>query len=137
MRNFHLTLFPFITENSEIFLVSWLKRRFTVPQWTFYGNFVRKKWKKFCIENFNLTLFPFIAEKRDFFSEIMAHRRFGQRQFSQFEIQTIQPKICIQFSLRQFSQFYKSLDSKEKIRIGAISRFKATRASPLRGVNRL
>ena len=42
-------------------------------------------------------------------------------QFSQFEIQTIQPKIfrqfsLRQFSLRQFSQFYKMLSSKEKNR---------------------
>ena len=72
----------------------------------------------------------------------MAHRQFGQRQFSQFEIQTIQPEIYRQFGQRQFSQFYKTLDSKEKKGIGAISRFKvaggrATRASPLRGDNRL
>ena len=45
-----------------------------------------------------------------------AHRQFGQRQFSQFEIQTIQPEIYRQFRLRQFSQFYKTLDSKEKNR---------------------
>ena len=45
-----------------------------------------------------------------------AHKQFGQRQFSQFEIQTIQPKVNRQFSLRQFSQFYKTLDSEEKNR---------------------
>ena len=50
--------------------------------------------------------------------------------------------IPTHFSLRQFSQFYKTLDSKEKIRIGAMSRFKvaggrATRASPLSGDNPL
>ena len=46
------------------------------------------------------------------FSDIVAstHRQFGQRQFSQFEIQRIQPKVY-----RQFSQFWKkTLDSKEK-----------------------
>ena len=36
-------------------------------------------------------------------------RQIGQRQFSQFETQTIQPKVC-----RQISQFYKTLDSNEK-----------------------
>ena len=44
----------------------------------------------------------------------MAHRQFGQIQFSQFEIQTIQPKLYRQFKLRQFSQFFITLDSKEK-----------------------
>ena len=39
----------------------------------------------------------------------MAHRQFGQ-----FEIQVIQLEIYRQFSLRQFSQFYKTLYSKEK-----------------------
>ena len=33
-----------------------------------------------------------------------AHRQFGHGRFSQFEIQTIQPKIYRQFSLRQFCQ---------------------------------
>ena len=40
---------------------------------------------------------------------IAAHRQIGQRQFSQFETQTIQPKVY-----RQFGQFYKTLDSNEK-----------------------
>ena len=53
----------------------------------------------------------------------MAHKQFGQRAVSQFETQTIQPKVYRQFNLRQFSQFYKTLDSKEKIGIGDISWF--------------
>ena len=71
-----------------------------------------------------------------------AHRQFGRREFSQFVIQIIQPKVYRQFNLRQFSKIYKTLDSKEKNGTGDISRFKVTggraiRASPLQGDNRL
>ena len=34
----------------------------------------------------------------------IASRQIGQKEFSQCEIQTIQPKVCTKFSQRQFSQ---------------------------------
>ena len=45
---------------------------------------------------------------------------------------TIQPKVYRNISLRQFSQFYKTLDSNEKIGIGDISRFYVASGRPKR-----
>ena len=62
----------------------------------------------------------------------MTHRQFCRGQFSQFEIQPIQPEIY-----RQFSQFYKRLDSKEKNGIGVISRSKVAGGLFLPSVGKL